>query len=335
MCLTFTILIPKFLLVPLPSYFDSDGLQFMTIQHRLEFLGVQMVAQVARLLPLAVAVALGQGLGWIGFRLIGIRRSVALDNLRKAFPDQPEKWLNRTASACYQHFGRVGVELARLPKLDARWIESHVEIRGRDVLDRSQARGLGGVVMSGHLGNWEIMGASPSVLGYPVTYIVTTQRNKAVERWMDSLRASRGIEIIKTHDNPIRVIRSLKKNRLVAILCDQDAHEDGEFVTFFGRPASTPRGGAVLQLKTDASPIFCYATALPKGKWRITFEDIPIPEGDGDKKDTETAVLRYVTKRLEEEIRKHPEQWLWMHRRWKTQPPGVENFGENKRSEAD
>jgi len=302
----------------------------MTFRHHLEFIGVRVLAWMARLMPLTLAIALGRGLGWVAFAVIGIRRSVTLENLGKAFPDRTEEWIRRTAGACYRHFGRVGVELARLPKLDVQWIEKYVDILGRDVLDRSQARGKGGVVMSGHLGNWEIMGASPSVLGYPVTYIVTTQRNKAVERWMDELRAGRGIEIIKTHDNPIRMIRSLKKNRLIAVLCDQDAHEDGEFIPFFGRLASTPRGGAVLQLKTDASPIFCYATGLPRGRWRITFEDIPVPQEGMDRKDAETAVLTYVTRRLQEEIRKHPEQWLWMHRRWKTQPRRDQNQGETK-----
>jgi KDO2-lipid IV(A) lauroyltransferase len=293
----------------------------MTFQHRIEYFGVLVITWIARALPQTVAIAMGRGIGWFAYAVLGIRRSVTQDNLRKAFPDKPERWIRQTAKVCYQHFGRVGVELARLPKMDIRWIEKNVDFQGRDVLDRSQARGKGAVVMSGHIGNWEIMGATVAMLGYPATYIVTTQRNKAVEQWMDNLRSGRGIEIIKTHDNPIRAIRALKKNRIIAVLSDQDAHEDGAFVPFFGRLASTPRGGAVLQLKTDASPIFCLSTGLQGGKWRITLEDIPSPGEDIDKKDAEIQLLTYVTKRLEEEIRKRPEQWLWMHRRWKTQPP--------------
>ena len=123
---------------------------------------------------------------------------------------------------------------------------------------------------------------------------------------MDNLRAGRGIQIIKTHDSAIRMIRALKKNRIIAVLSDQDAHEDGVFVPFFGRLASTPRGGAVLQLKTDASPIFCFSTGLPGGKWQITLEDIPVPGEGIDMKDAEIQLLTYVTERLEEEIRKRP-----------------------------
>lgn len=296
----------------------------MTFQHRLEYLGVQLVAWIARLLPLRLAIALGRGLGWFVYAVLGIRRSVTLDNLRQAYPAQTEEWIQDTAKGCYRHFGRVAIEMARLPKMDVGWIEKHVEFHGKDILDRSRARGKGGVFFSGHFGNWEIMGAAVSLLGYPVSYIATTQRNKTIEQWMDDLRRGRNVGIIKTHDSPRLMIQALKDNRLLAVLSDQDAHEDGEFVNFFGRAASVPRGGAVLQQKTDAMPIFCYATGLPGGKWRVHLEEIPL-SSDVDTKENVTSLLTIVTGRLEEEIRKHPDQWLWMHRRWKTRPPGEDN----------
>ncbi len=293
----------------------------MKFRHRLEFLVVRLLAWVACLLPLPIAIAMGRGLGWIGFSLLRIRRQVTLDNLGVAYPDKSEIWVRKTAGACYRHFGRVAVELARLPKLNHRWIERNLDFRGREVLDRCLEKGRGGIVLSGHFGNWEIMGATASVLGYPITYIVTTQRNKGVEALIDNLRRGMNIEIIKTHDSPKMIIQALKNNRLLAVLSDQDAHEDGEFVTFFGRPASTPRGGPVLHLKTGAALIFGYATGLPGGKWQVTFEEIPAPPNDLDTNAKVKSLLTNATERLEQEVRKNPEQWLWMHRRWKTQPP--------------
>jgi KDO2-lipid IV(A) lauroyltransferase len=293
----------------------------MAFRHRLEYICVLIVAWIARQLPLNLAIAMGQSLGWLAYSVLGIRRTVTLENLRYAYPNKPDKWVKDTAGACYRHFGRVAVEMARLPKLTPGWIEKHVEFVRKDILDRSLEQGKGVVVFSGHLGNWEIMGAAVAVLGYPATYIVTTQRNKGVEAWMDDLRRSRGVEIIKTHDSPRLMIKALRDNRLLAVLFDQDAHQDGEFVPFFGRMASTPRGGAVLQQKTKASPIFCHATGLPRGKWRITFEDIPPFDSNLETTQAVKKLLTYVTARLEQQIRKHPEQWLWMHRRWKTQPP--------------
>jgi KDO2-lipid IV(A) lauroyltransferase len=286
----------------------------------LEYYGVWIFAWMARQLPLGWAIGLGYGLGWFGFQVLRIRRSVTLDNLRQAYPQQPQWWIRRTACACYRHFGRVAVELARLPKMNVQWVEKQVEIRGREVLNRCLEQGKGGIVLSGHLGNWEIMGASAAVLGYPITYIVTTQRNKVVEAWIDNLRREKGIEIIKTHDSPKRMIQALRNNRLMAVLSDQDAHKDGEFIPFFGRLASTPRGGPVLHLKTGASLMFGYAVGLPGGKWQITYEDIPAVKDETNINEAVTQLLTHATGRLEQEIRKHPEQWLWMHRRWKTQP---------------
>jgi KDO2-lipid IV(A) lauroyltransferase len=293
----------------------------MKFQHQLEFYGVRIIAWIARQLPLQLAIALGRVLGWFVFEVLRIRRLITMENLRRAYPQQPQWWIRKTAGACYRHFGRVAVELARLPKMDVHWVEKHVEIIGREVLDRCLERGKGGIVLSGHLGNWEIMGAAAAVIGYPITYIVTTQRNKGVEAWIDNLRREKGIEIIKTHDSPKRMIQALRNNHLMAVLSDQDAHEDGEFIPFFGRPASTPRGGPVLHLKTCASLMFGYAVGLPGGKWQITYKDIPEANDEISTNEAVTHLLTHATGRLEQEIRKHPKQWLWMHRRWKTQPP--------------
>jgi KDO2-lipid IV(A) lauroyltransferase len=142
-----------------------------------------------------------------------------------------------------------------------------------------------------------------------------------VEALIDNLRRGRNIDIIKTHDSPKKMIQALKNNRLLAVLSDQDAHEDGEFVPFFGRPASTPRGGPVLHLKTGATLMFGYATGLPGGKWQVAFEEIPASPEHLDTNEKIKIMLTHATERLEQEIRKHPEQWLWMHKRWKTQPP--------------
>jgi KDO2-lipid IV(A) lauroyltransferase len=293
----------------------------MNFRHRLEFLFTRFLAWVARILPLSIAIDMGQTLGWIGFSLLRIRRQVTLENLRFAFPDKSELWVKKTAGACYRHFGRVAVELARLPKLNHRWIERNIDFRGRDVLEHCLGKDRGSIVLSGHFGNWEIMGATTAAMGFPISYIVTTQRNKGVEALIDNLRRGKNIEIIKTHDSPKKMIQALKNNRLLAVLSDQDAHEDGEFVPFFGRPASTPRGGPVLHLKTGSTLMFGYATGLPKGKWQVTFEEIPAPPSHLNINEKVKAILTHATERLEQEIRKHPEQWLWMHQRWKTQPP--------------
>ncbi len=171
-------------------------------------------------------------------------------------------------------------------------------------------------MVSGHLGNWEIGGYMAALRGIPSTFIVTTQKNKLIEAKLDSYRAGCGAEIVKRRVATKGILSALKRKRMVDILIDQDAHEDGAFVPFFGRLASTPRGPAVLHLRTGAPLIFGYTTRLPGERYRLHYERID-STGITDA-DELTAIM---THKLETAIRIHPEQWFWMHRRWKTLPP--------------
>lgn len=184
------------------------------------------------------------------------------------------------------------------------------------MLDEAMAEGKGCIMVSGHMGNWEIGGCLAAARGIPTTFVVTTQRNKLIEAKLDRYREASGAEIVKRRVATKGVLSALKRKRMVAILIDQDAHEDGAFVPFFGRPASTPRGPAVFQLRTGAPLVFAYSIRLPGERYRIHYERIQT-EGITDA-DELTALL---TSKLEAAIRIRPEQWFWMHRRWKTRPP--------------
>lgn len=152
--------------------------------------------------------------------------------------------------------------------------------------------------------------------GYPVTFVVTTQTNKLVEQFMDRQRAAAGVEIVKRADAVRGVLSALKRNRLVALLIDQDAHEEGAFVPFFGRPASTPRGPAVFHLRTGSPLIFVRSARLPGERYRLQFSRVDT----GGITDADVLTAK-MTELLETAIRETPEQWFWMHRRWKTLPP--------------
>ena len=258
---------------------------------------------------------LGLLLGQVVYYL-GIRRRVTVNNLRNAFPDLPARALAEMAARVYRHFGSVATSLAGIGGLSAtdegRWVHA----QGFEPLKQALEEGRGCLVFSGHLGNWELMGAMASRCSIPVTFVVTTQRNKQVEALVDNIRRSAGIEIVKRREAVRGVLAALKRNRCVAILIDQDAHEDGAFVPFFGRPASTPRGPAVFHLRTGAPLIFARCIRLPGERYRIQFEKM------NTKGITDPDVLTaQMTSKLEAAIRETPEQWFWMHRRWKTLPP--------------
>ena len=285
------------------------------LSHRIEYLFTVLIGFLLRVLPRRGRGAFGAGVGQLTY-FIGIRKKVTFDNLRYAFPTLSEKALSDTAARVYRHFGRVAAGFASIPRLKPADVGNWIFIEGLDVLQQALQEGKGGLVYSGHLGNWEIMGAIAARLGYPVTFVVARQSNQDVEDLIDRFRASAGIEIIKRAEAVRGVISALKRNRLVAILIDQDAHEDGAFVPFFGRLASAPRGPAVFHLRTGSPLIFAQCARLPREQYRIRFTRTDTsPFQDADK------LTAYMTAQLEAAIRETPEQWFWMHRRWKTRPP--------------
>jgi len=283
----------------------------------IEFAAVRFFQVIVTILPRRVAGALGALAGELAYA-IGIRRRVTKDNLQMAFPSLPPCAVRQVARGTYRHFGRVAVSFAWLPRIKSDTLGRWVFIKNRQVFDDALRQGKGAIFVSGHLGNWELMGAIVAALGYPVTYVVTTQRNKRVEALMDELRRSVGIQIVKVRDGVRGVLSALKQNRLVAILMDQDAHEAGAFVPFFGRAASTPKGAATFHLKTGSPLIFARSRRISRERYIVSLEELDTSRLEPRDADTITA---YATRFLETAIRETPEQWFWMHRRWKTTPP--------------
>jgi KDO2-lipid IV(A) lauroyltransferase len=199
--------------------------------------------------------------------------------------------------------------------LSASAVGKWIHLRNVEPLKEAVSAGKGAIVVSGHLGNWELMGAIIATIGLPVTFVVTTQRNKLIESLIDRYREAADIEIVKRRAAVKGVLSALKRNRLVAILIDQDAHEDGAFVPFFGRLSSTPRGPAIFHLRTGAPLIFASCIRLPGDHYRIEVERL----NTGNLTDAD-EIIALATARLEAAIRETPEQWFWMHRRWKTSP---------------
>jgi len=291
------------------------------LQHRLEFYLTVVLTGFFRILPAKWATSLGMGIGAFAYKRLKIRREVALDNLKLAFPDKSLTELDELALSSYRHWGGVGAEYARLTRFNRRYYEKYIKLEGKDVLDAAVQGGKGGLVISGHFGNWEMIGASASVEGYNVTYVVAAQSNKLVDKMMDDVRKFHGIEIWKTREAPRGMLKSLKNNRLIAMMIDQDAGKDCVFVDFFGKKASTHRGPAVFHLKTGASLLMSSCIRQKGPQYIIKFEDIVLPEYQGTREEINHQIMAYLTGLLEDQVRQYPEQYFWMHKRWKTRPP--------------
>jgi KDO2-lipid IV(A) lauroyltransferase len=224
------------------------------IKHRIEYWITYLVGAFARIIPYRLALALGSFLGWLAFDVLRMRRKVTLANLGNSL-GKDRDGLAKIGRRAYQNAGKSMVEYSLFPSLDKERIEGMTEFEGAEHFDEALRGGRGAVIVAGHFGSWELMGAATSQRGYPVDFLVGEQHNLLVDKLMNDYRRSMGIGIIKMGAAAKGVIRALKNNRFVAMLSDQDAGSDGTVVEFFGRPASTPKGPAAFALKMDAPVI--------------------------------------------------------------------------------
>lgn len=218
----------------------------------------------------------------------------------------------KTTRRMFVHFAESIWELCRLhqsvPTLDG---------AARRVLDEVLAEKKGVVLITGHIGNWEMLGQAIAAAGYPITTIARPSYDPRVTAWLQQWRTSRGLQVLWRKRNSGRaILRVLGKNRLMAFLIDQDTETAGAYVPFFGRAAFTPTTPAALALRTGAPVIFCWHHRHRK-QHKITIERIHYaPTGNTDRDVLALTVILSV--RLESVIRAVPEQWVWMHKRWRT-----------------
>ncbi|MFH1006524.1 MAG: lysophospholipid acyltransferase family protein [Candidatus Latescibacterota bacterium] len=288
---------------------------------RLEYWIVLVFSRLVCALPLDCALTWGRALGVIMGRVVRYRRQVALDNLHRAFgTEKTEEECRKILDGVYRHLGQMLVEFCRFPVLSGLQIERLVTIEHPEILEEAAKHLRGVVIVSGHFGNWEMMGAALAQHEISVGALVANQKNTAVGDLMDRFR--RGV-----HVNPIRVgisvkeiLRALEGGEFVAIVADQNAGKRGVFVEFFGHPTSTPQGPAAIFLRRNAPIVLAFALREPEGRHRVILERFPNPDHFPLGAEGLRQVTQLYTQRLEFHIRRHPEQWLWLHRRWKCSP---------------
>ena len=301
-----------------------------TLQDRLEYLLLRLLGFCASLLPRFMAMALAWLIGVLFFELLRIRRRVTISNLQQAFPDETRSWHCRTARAAYVNLVVVSVEMLRARALDASRVISLVhfeqdeESRLREILDS----GNGAVIVGGHYGTWELLGARIAALGYPTIAIMQDQRNPLMNRELNETRGKLGLEVVERRAAPRKVIKTLNDGGLVLIVGDQDAGvSSGIFVDFFNRPASTTGGPARFAVRSGA--VFLGAWVHREDReYRMGFDEIEKMEmvsslaSDTDLEDRVTRLTEAYMQWLEGRIRLDPGQYLWLHRRWKSRPDG-------------
>ena len=288
-------------------------------------LGNALLLSMARHLqriPEARGHRLGARIGALMRRLSPRHYQIVLANMRLALGEgRSEAELNAMARACYTHLGKCLMEFIRLPAMSQDDLRRVVALEGAEHMEAALAGGKGAILLTGHLGNWEMAGARLVAQGFPVVAIARAQRDTALTDYILRTRESTGMKIYHRESAVKASLLALKSNEFVGMLMDQNAGDDGVFVDFFGHLASTAGGAAVFALRTGAPVLPCFGWRNPDDTHTAVVDPPePLTRTGDQKRDILENTARY-TKIVEEKIRAHPEQWFWLHKRWKSRPP--------------
>lgn len=292
------------------------------IRHRLEYAAFRALRWLLTAMPESIGVRAGGLLGLFVGSVLRIRRRVVDEHLAMVFPDRDRKWRARVARGSYAHLGREAVMLFRM----AGWTEDEMRARTRtegvDVIQDAISEGNGVVILTGHLGNWEVAGAGLAARGIPLDVVGKGMANRRFEADLFETRERMGMRVIEMSDAPKGVLQSLRRGRATAIVADQNMHRHGIFLPFFGRKAATARGPALFALRAGAPVVFGHTLREPgrPSRYLIHAERLE-HEVTGDLDADVRALMAAYHERLEECIRSAPEQYFWQHKRWKTRPP--------------
>jgi Kdo2-lipid IVA lauroyltransferase/acyltransferase len=262
---------------------------------------------------------MGRTLGALDRRHVDI----AVTNLRHAFPDWTDAERRRVAHGVYAHFGAVLLDILWMAHRTPEQVEALVDVEGGEHVERALAAGRGVVLVSAHIGNWELHGLAHARRFGAIGVVARPLDNPELDRRLCAFRVRGGNSVIYKKRALAQVLRLLRDNRGIALLIDQNVQEgDGIFVDFFSRKAATTTVAAALALKTGAALLPCRTVLRSDGRYGLLY-DPPLAFASGG--DEIARLTQELTTVIEGWIRQAPEQWLWIHRRWKTQPlaPGT------------
>lgn len=290
------------------------------MRYQLELLLVRSVTALVRPLAMRTVRTIGQRLGRLAFYFDNSRRRVALENLTHAFPSRSRPEIEGIARAMFAHFGAVLLELLKWSTLTEAGMTALVDVDGADRVNHAYQQGRGVLFMTGHFGYWEVHGVMLPLHTKPSSVLARPLDNPYLHDMLEQIRCRTGNQVIYRQGAVRRILRELAANRGVAILIDQHLQTpDAIYVDFFRRPAATTNAIGALAARTGAAVIPAFGFPSDDGRYRLVY-DHPIEPPRDESPEAIREFTQRCTDVLEMYVRRNPELWLWMHRRWRERP---------------
>ena len=294
------------------------------MRERLEFGLVWVVARVLGCLPRTSARGLAGALASAVYLAFGRLRRVGQRNLELAFPQQTQVWRDNVLRGVYRHLGWQLVEFCRMEQYTAQNTRQWIRTEGLERYLAARERGKGVLVLTGHLGAWELSSLYHSLMGFPMGMVIRRLDNRLLDGFVNGIRCMHGNKVLHKDDFARGLLKAMHDGETVGILMDTNmTPPQGMFVNFFGRSACTASGLARVALKTGAAVVPGFMLWEP-GEQRYVLhfgEELHLARS-GDHEADVLAATQQCAAVTEAWIRRYPDQWLWIHRRWKTRPAG-------------
>jgi KDO2-lipid IV(A) lauroyltransferase len=294
------------------------------LQINLEYLVAYSLLAIFGWLPPRAALLVGSGMGRWGYYFSSRLRRTGQRNLGLAFPELTQKERRRLLRGCFENLGRLLGVFSQFATADPQTLQSLIECEGLEHIDAAREGGRGVILFTGHVGAWELTSFALSLFGYPLSFLVRRIDNPKIEKLVDERRERLGNRTIDKRSAAREMLLILQGGGTLGILVDLNTLDrEGIFVDFFGVPASTTFMLAKLALRTEAAVLPVFAPWDRERRRFLLKIDEPLRfEPSGDAEDDVRRLTQLFTGVVEKYVRHYPDQWLWIHRRWKTRPPG-------------
>ena len=275
---------------------------------------LKIVSLAFQIFPRTFALFVGRTLGSFFYYFIPLRKSIAMKNLDIAFPELNNNKKKSILYLCYLHYGMVLVDFFRLPKVKREKDKIIVQIPPESI--ELFKRNSGGIILSGHLGNWEYIGPSLGIHEIACAGVAKIQHNSTSNQFFNELRGSENVKIIPVNEGSKVMIYTIRDGNYLGLISDQNAGKKGTEAQFFNSPISVPKGAAAFHLKTNAPILVGFCILYGNYSYHLSFQELDVQGLPENSNEVIVEINRRYSKLLEEAVIEYPQQYFWFHRKW-------------------